>query len=150
MRIDKYKVHNKHYTFFSLIVKLQNRIMRGNIMNKDQIILKGDIEIGKRVKEYRKLCKLTQRRLAELVMVSPSSITRLEKGQIMVSVFTMIEIARVLDASISYLLVGEKYRDSFEERELLIIFEKLEKCPIDQRKHLIRAFNQIVDALFLK
>jgi len=117
-------------------------------MEKDQIIPKGDIEIGKRVKEYRKMHKLTQRKLAELVMVSPSSITRLEKGQIMVSVFTMIEIAKVLDVSISYLLVGENCKDIFDGTELLSIYEKLGKCSIKQRRHLLHAFEHIIDAFF--
>lgn len=117
-------------------------------MEKDQIILKGDIEIGNRVKEYRKIRKLTQRKLAELVMVSPSSITRLEKGQIMVSVFTMIEIAKVLDVSISYLLMGETPKETFESTDFLMIYEKLEKCSARQRKHLIHAFEHMIDAFF--
>lgn len=108
---------------------------------------KGDIEIGNRVREYRLMRKLTQRKLAELAMVSPSSITRLEKGQIMVSVFTMIEIAKALDVSISYLLVGENDKSILDGTELLIIYEKLEKCSINQRKHLIRAYIEMIDAL---
>lgn len=117
-------------------------------MENDQIIPKGDIKIGNRVKEYRKIRKLTQRKLAELVMVSPSSITRLEKGQIMVSVFTMIEIAKVLDVSISYLLVGENCKETFDGMEFLIIYEKLGKCSVKQRRHLIHAFEHMIDAFF--
>lgn len=146
MIFSNYKMHIKHYTIFSLIVKLQNRIVRGNVMKIEKNISKGDIEIGNRVRKYRTIRKLTQRRLAELVMVSPSSITRLEKGQIMVSVFTMIEIAKVLDVSISYLLVGENNKDILDGTEFLIVYEKLEKCSIKQRYHLIRAFEQMIDA----
>ncbi|WP_432765162.1 helix-turn-helix domain-containing protein [Hungatella effluvii] len=50
------------------------------------MISKGDKLIGQRVKELRMKQNLTQKELAELVMGSPSSITRLETGQIMVSI----------------------------------------------------------------
>lgn len=118
-------------------------------MEKDQIILKGDIGIGNRVKEYRQTRDLTQRQLAELVMISPSSVTRLEKGQIMVSVFTMIEIAKVLDVSITYLLMGENSKNEFASTEFKIVSEKLEKCSIKQRKRLIRVFEEMIDIIFL-
>lgn len=119
-------------------------------MEKDQIILKGDIGIGNRVKEYRQTRDLTQRQLAELVMISPSSVTRLEKGQIMVSVFTMIEIAKVLNVSITYLLMGENNsQNEFDSTEFKLVSEKLEKCSIKQRKHLIRVFEEMIDIIFL-
>ena len=66
------------------------------------------IEIGKRVRRFRKYCHITQRELAERVMVSQSSITRLETGETMPSVFTMMCIAEVLHAPISKLLLGNQ------------------------------------------
>ena len=54
-------------------------------------VSKGDIAIGQRIRKIREEKSMTQKKLAEKVMVSPSSITRLESGQTMVSVFTIIK-----------------------------------------------------------
>ena len=71
-----------------------------------KITFKGDAEIGRRVRVIRENKSMTQRKLAEKVMVSPSSIARLESGQTMVSVFTIIRIAEVLNTPVSFLLSG--------------------------------------------
>lgn len=71
-------------------------------------VSKGDIAIGQRIRKIREEKSMTQKKLAEKVMVSPSSITRLESGQTMVSVFTIIKIAEVLNTSISFLLSGDE------------------------------------------
>lgn len=74
----------------------------------------------------------------------------MEKGQIMVSVFTMIEIAKVLDVSISYLLVGGECENAFSGTEIENIYIKLKKCSISQRKTLIWLFEQYIEAIFLQ
>ncbi len=115
-------------------------------MEKDKQVLKGDLQIGKRIKEMRKKRDLTQRKLAELVMVSPSCITRLEAGEAMVSVFTMIQIAKVLNVSVTYILEG--ITEDFKDSELLGIASKLKLCTAEQRKMLICGFEEIVEAFF--
>ena len=104
-----------------------------------------NVEIGKRIKTFRCKKQLTQRQLAELVMVSPSCITRLEKGDSMVSIFTMMEIARILDVSIAEILYGS---DVFNKIELICLANKLEKCTPEQRKALISNFENLVDIIF--
>lgn len=69
-------------------------------MEKEHTFSKGDVEIGQRIRRLRKYLRMTQKELAEKVMISPSSITRLESGQIMVSLFTLIEIAKVLQVPV--------------------------------------------------
>lgn len=115
-------------------------------MKKSQI-LNGDIEIGNRVKYYREKEKLSQKKLADLVMVSQSTITRLEKGQSMVSVFTIIDIANVLHVSVSEILTDKSV---FDEMELTNVVEKLRKCSPEQRQALIHGFDQILNAIFFK
>ena len=45
-----------------------------------------NIRIGRRIKTLREKRSITQKELAVRVMISPSSITRLESGETMVSV----------------------------------------------------------------
>lgn len=108
---------------------------------------KGDIEIGQRVKKIREERKMTQKRLAEQVSVSSSSITRLELGQTMVSVFTIVKIAEVLNTPISYLLFG--YEEKNDISGVSEIVKKLDKCTPEQRGMLLQSFEQILDAFFL-
>ena len=55
-----------------------------------------NIRIGRRIKTLREKRSITQKELADRVMISPSSITRLESGETMVSVQTLQLIARSL------------------------------------------------------
>lgn len=117
-------------------------------MGKDQIISKGDEEIGKRIRRLRKYMQMTQKELADRVMISSSSITRLESGKIMVSVFTLMEIAEVLKAPISEILMG-RIEEGEVGQELSGAAAKLRECSPEQRKALIKGFEQIIDAVFL-
>ena len=69
---------------------------------------------------------MIQKKLAKNVMVSSSSITRLESGQTMVSMFTIIKMAEVLNTSISFLLSGDE--DDLNKSNILKIAKKLDRC----------------------
>ena len=62
--------------------------------------------IGKRIKEQRLIKHLSQEKLAELVNVTPSYISNIESGNKIGSLSTMMEIAKVLDSSLDYLLLN--------------------------------------------
>lgn len=117
-------------------------------MGKKVIVPKGDIEIGRRIRTLREANSLTQKQLAEMVMVSPSSITRLESGKTMVSVFTMIKIAEVLKVSVADILIASENSKKME-LELSGLSTRLTHCSEAQRKNLIRSFEQIVDSVSL-
>lgn len=104
-------------------------------------------QIGKRVKKYRKEKKLSQKNLAEMVLVSPSCITRLERGECMVSVFTLMNIAEALQIPISALVI-EKV--SSYDAEFDILISKISRCSQEQSIALIHAFENIMDAIFLE
>lgn len=114
---------------------------------KNECELKGDIKIGQRVKAYRIKQHLTQKELAELVHISSSSITRLETGKIMVSVFTMIDIASVLKVSIAELLTD--IPPDSEEARIGNIMARLEKCKPNQRVQIINGIELILDAVMV-
>lgn len=96
------------------------------------------IKIGKRVKIARIKAKLTQEQLAEKVGVSWSTISCLERGQHMVSVERLIDIAEALDSGLEILLcdflnVKNLYED-YDSQKLLEILTLL--TPI-QKKYLL-------------
>lgn len=116
-------------------------------MGKQRSQSNGDKEIGNRVRKYREKKHFTQKKLAESAMVSQSSITRLERGESMVSVFTLLEISKALEVSVSDILLESC---APENGELSGLSRKLEMCSPEQRQALIRAFEQIADALSIK
>lgn len=63
-------------------------------------------ELGYRIKQCRKLQKLTQENLAELVDVSPHYIYEIERGLKSMSLATLADISTVLNVSTDYLLFG--------------------------------------------
>lgn len=103
-------------------------------------------KIGSKVRENREKMQWSQRKLAEKVLVSPSCITRLEKGESMVSIFTLISIADTLQIPLSF-LVSEKLE--FDMKELEHLARKIAYCPQEQRLALIQSFEDIIDSFFM-
>ena len=66
-------------------------------MEKKQRKSKGDLKLGERVRKIREERGLSQAKLASMVSISASCIARLERGENMVSVFTLRDIAQALD-----------------------------------------------------
>lgn len=117
-------------------------------MAKDLRRPNGDKMIGSRVKELRLTNSLTQKQLADEVMVSPSSIARLETGESMVSVYTMIRIAEVLRVPTSAILMENSQGENVRE-DLRIIDTILETCTLDERRKIIRLIEYGLRLFFL-
>lgn len=81
-----------------------------------------------------------------MAMMSASSISRLELGETMVSVFSILKIADALNAPISEILT-DITQNEFDYAELLGITEKLKKIEPKQRVELVRCLEQFVDLL---
>lgn len=96
------------------------------------VVLRGGIDmnlkaIGNRIKEQRMMKKISQEKLAELVDVTPSYISNIESGNRIGSLSTMMEIARVLDSSLDYLLLNDltnNYNDTNTDK-LLVEFKNI-------------------------
>ena len=63
-------------------------------------------EIGKRIQAKRKEIKITQEKLSEIIDVSPSYISEIERGSSICSLATLTNIANTLNASLDYLVLG--------------------------------------------
>lgn len=75
-------------------------------------------EIGKRIKAKRLEKHLTQEKLSELIDVSPSYVSEIERGGSICSLHTLAKINDALDSSLDYLVFGitnENAKNTFSE-----------------------------------
>lgn len=106
-----------------------------------------NIRIGRRIKTLREKRSITQKELADRVMISPSSITRLESGETMVSVQTLQRIARSLMVPVGVFLDEQREDIEFDDPEVM---ELLKKCTPSQREKLNQIFKLILDCFLEK
>lgn len=64
------------------------------------------IEIGKRIRIKRKEMCLTQEKLSELIDVSPTYISEIERGTSISSLATIAKLSNVLELNLDYLVFG--------------------------------------------
>ena len=83
--------------------------------------------IGKKIKDKRQQKNISQEKLAELVDVTPSYISNIESGNRVASLPTVLEIVKVLDLSLDYLLLENVTDDSdnIETDKFLIEFKNI-------------------------
>ncbi len=96
-------------------------------------------KVGLQVKKQRKLAGLTQEKLAELTELSSTTISRLENGEQMVSVGTMLRIAQALQIKTGALFddfdFGTEKKRPDKDFEIV---ELLDKCSINQKVHIVK------------
>lgn len=64
------------------------------------------VEIGNRIRTKRKELKLTQDKLSEIIDVSPTYVSGIERGCSICSLSTLTKISQTLDLSLDYLIFG--------------------------------------------
>lgn len=78
-----------------------------------------NIELGKKIKKFRKLKNITQRQLADKIGYSQTStITKIENGSISISNNKVYDIAKALNISVTELL-EDKTPDNFVDLSVL-------------------------------
>jgi len=105
-------------------------------------------EIGARIRQLRQKHNLTQQELSELVNVSASSISRLETGKQMVSVFAMMDIAETLHTLSGYLTDGDATVSHADASKLRGLEKRLERFEESKRTGLIDMMENMLDNLF--
>lgn len=91
--------------------------------------------IGRRIKEKRKLCSMTQEKLAEELNVSVGYVSQIERGITRVNLDMLSNISAVLDCEITEFLTNtDERRGGFLSLELSRIFDSLNER---QRKMLL-------------
>ena len=117
---------------------------------EDSTFVNHAVEIGKRVKRYRGYSHMTQKELADQATVSQSSITRLETGETMPSVFTMINIAKVLHAPISKLLLGNQCEPDDQISGIVMKMKEIISRDLKQGQALIEGLEKLLDAVMME
>lgn len=103
------------------------------------------VATGLRIRERRELVGMTRKQLAQQLDRTELFCEEVEKGNKVVSVETLLEIARLLHLSLDYMLLGQECAGKGEKRS-----EKLERilalaqtCPeekLDYLEQLIQIF----------
>ena len=78
-----------------------------------------DKSLGKRIQYRRKLCRLTQLQLADSLHISHQSVSKWERGESTPDTSFLPELAKILDASLDWLLLGD---DPFQDQLDVTIF----------------------------
>lgn len=99
-------------------------------------------EIGKRIKCKRIEKKLTQEKLAEIINVSPSYISEIERGGSICSLATITNIASTLQINLDYLVYGITIDNSSKT-----FAEILKSIPCSNHKLFLSLCENIADSL---
>ncbi len=96
------------------------------------------IEIGARIKAYRKSMGISQEKLAEMINVSPHYIYEIERGTKTMSLETFVTLSEALNLSTDYILFGDKKDDTVS------FSEQLNRMDEEQRTRAESAFKALL------
>lgn len=99
-------------------------------------------EIGKRIKSKRLELKLTQEKLSEIIDVSPTYISEIERGGSICSLYTISKIASTLNTSLDFLVFGIVPKNSD-----YTFSELLQTIPQENRTLYINLCENIANSL---
>lgn len=108
---------------------------------------KRDINIGERIRNFRKQKGLSQHQVAEALAVSTSVISNLENNKSMVGVYTLLQILEVLDIGVEELLPEYSH---VEDRELIgfrDVFDFFEGYTPDQTRDILNRMTGLAHSL---
>ena len=86
------------------------------------------VGFGKRLKMARKKAGMTQENLAEELILSVDSISRIENGKVTCMPEHLVHICEILNVTSDYLYFGEKKIDCNENNRLTYIHHMLATC----------------------
>lgn len=102
---------------------------------------------GKRLKELRKQKHWTQKELAAMAQIGFSQFNKYECGLHIPPAEKLIELARLLDTSVDYLLSGQALQDySLHNTRLIKRFRELEHFDAEDQEAVIK----LIDAMIVK
>lgn len=96
------------------------------------------VEIGTRIKAYRKNIGISQEKLAEMIDVSPHYIYEIERGSKSMSLETLMNLSVALQLSTDYILFGNQTAD------IVSLSEQLAKMNEKQRERAESAFKALL------
>lgn len=78
------------------------------MQRKDKAVTKArNTAVGRRIREARKECGLTQKKLADIVGMDPKYLSRIENGHSGISRELLVKIGNELDKSLDYFYIDD-------------------------------------------
>ncbi len=119
-------------------------IKERHLIMADQNVRKA---FGQRLKQLRKQKRWTQKELAAMADIGPSQFNKYECGLHIPPAEKLIELSRLLDTSVDYLLSGEAPQDcALHNTRLIKRFQELEHFDAEDQEAVIR----LIDAMIVK
>ncbi len=102
------------------------------------------VEIGNRIRFYRKDRKLSQEELAEISELHPSYIGQLERGVKTPSVDTIYKITKGLDVTMSDFLKNIETFDTDEDTYAMKSYLLIEQENLSDQRHIYEIVKNII------
>ena len=104
--------------------------------------MKENNTMGERIKEQRKKMGMTQEELAEVLYMKKVTISAYENDRIDIKSSVVIELARLLECGVGYLMEGAKDGIEGEIEELVRLFRGIESAAV--RKVAVEQVNILI------
>ena len=96
-------------------------------------------KIGARIRSLRKKQRKTQSHYADLLYISPSYLALIESGRRVPSIEVLIQIAKISDVTIDYLIFGDERTSDDPNDYMHLMFGRLcDTYPIDKIEKALR------------
>lgn len=94
------------------------------------------VEFGKRVRAARKKADMTQEQLADRLILSVDSVSRIENGKVMCMPEHLVHICEILNVTSDYLYLGEDLISTEENVCLTNIKNMIAGCSLEELDRL--------------
>ena len=98
-----------------------------------------NIEVGRRIREIREYQHFTREQLSEKANISIQFLSDIENGYKSMTALTIINLAKALNISTDYILLGKSSSDNSNERDE-IIFNLLAALPEEKKQSIEKHF----------
>lgn len=105
------------------------------------------VEVGKRIRFYRKKRNLSQEQLAEICNFHPTYIGQLERGEKNATLESIHRITQGLNISMSQFLENIDMIQEDKDHIPLQIYDQLLQLPEDKQQDIQKIFNGIIALL---
>lgn len=93
-------------------------------------------EMGRRIKDRRKECKITQEEMSETLGISVKHFSEVERGLAGLSIENLVKLSSVLELSLDYLVKGEATDCSWEP-----LLYNLRSVPAEKQRDLLNLIH---------
>lgn len=95
--------------------------------------------IGQRIRERRKELKITQTKIQQETSISSGNLSSIENGKYLPSAVALIELSKILDCSIDWILTGEspKSENQIYNNDDLVLLNYFHNMSNDDKKEIL-------------